>query len=323
MTAAAALSLTGRYALQGQQSARGLQVWADVDDVVLQIVDDGNSPLVAVDAYRGWMSEEVDVLLGPYGSGQTRRVCPDVVRAGRLLWNHGGAADDLARPGVVSVAAPASTYFHGLTSLAHSKGVKRVVVAEGAGRFAATVSRGAAMRARDMGMELDVVSLAAAPAEAHTDVAMFAVGRFEDDVAVVRKIREEQDRPPALLGCVAAGLPDFARRLGRLADGVVGPVQWVPRADSPSVGPSGTDFFDWYLSRFGVRPSYVAAQAAAAGFLAADATRRNLSPDQIGNWRSTTLLGSFALDDRWRQTGHAAATIQWRQGRQQVIEQGG
>src|SRR4029450_9537047 len=55
----------------------------------------------------------VDLLIGPYGSGLVRAVAPLVCDAGRLLWNHGGAADDLARPGLVSLPAPASSYFEG------------------------------------------------------------------------------------------------------------------------------------------------------------------------------------------------------------------
>ncbi len=319
MTAVAALSATGRYALQGREAARGLQVWADLDGVDLQVVDDEGSPALAVDAYRHWISQEPDLLLGPYGSGLTRQVWPLVSEAGRLLWNHGGAADDLAGPGVVSVAAPASTYFHGLVDLASDYGLTRVVVAEGRGRFAATVAEGARVRALGVGMWLDVVALSAAPTEARADVAVLVVGRFEDDVAVVRQIREERSRQPGLLGCVAAGLPEFERRLGRLADGVMGPVQWVPRAETPAVGPSGTDFAERYLKRFEAAPSYVAAQAAAAGFLAADAHRRDLSPDEIRQWHTGTLLGAFALDDQWRQTGHAVATMQWRHGQQHQI----
>src|SRR5665811_1069440 len=121
--AVAAIGTSGAYAVQGQEAARGLQVWADLDDVDLQLVDDEGSPALVVDVYRNWISQEVDLLLGPYGSGQTRRVSPYVTEAGRLLWNHGGAADDLARPGVVSVAAPASTYFHGLVDIAADYGL--------------------------------------------------------------------------------------------------------------------------------------------------------------------------------------------------------
>jgi hypothetical protein len=81
------------------------------------------------------------------------------------------------------------------------------------------------------------------------------------------------------------------------------------------MGPSGTDFALRYKAKFGDPPDYVAAQATAAGFLAGEPNRRGYHHDQIRRWRTSTLLGSFALDQSWRQVGHAAITIQWRHGR--------
>jgi hypothetical protein len=60
----------------------------------------------------------------------------------------------------------------------------------------------------------------------------------------------------------------------------------------------------------------VAAQAAAAGYLAAEAHRRRYQHHQIQRWKTTTLLGNFALDQMWRQVGQSPITIEWRQGRQ-------
>jgi ABC-type branched-subunit amino acid transport system substrate-binding protein len=57
--------------------------------------DDRSSKATAVDAYAGWI-DDVDLLLGPYASGLVRAVAPMVRDAGRILWNHGGSADDLA-----------------------------------------------------------------------------------------------------------------------------------------------------------------------------------------------------------------------------------
>ena len=62
-------------------------------------------------------------------------------------------------------------------------------------------------------------------------------------------------------------------------------------------------------------PSYVAAQAAATGFLAAAAEREGISPVEVQRWRTSTLLGAFALDDRWRQVGHRVSLLEWRCGR--------
>jgi ABC-type branched-subunit amino acid transport system substrate-binding protein len=117
-----------------------------------------------------------------------------------------------------------------------------------------------------------------------------------------------------VLGAVAAGLPAFGE-LGKAAEGVLGPVQWWPDSRTPEVGPSGTDFAARYRRRVGNEPSYVAAQAAAAGYLAQAAERLGLTAGDVPGWTTSTLLGDFALDGAWRQVGHRVTTIRWRDGR--------
>jgi ABC-type branched-subunit amino acid transport system substrate-binding protein len=316
VTAAATISLTGPYALQGRQAARGLQLWASADQFQLQIVDDAGSPTTAREAYRRWLGGRIDLLLGPYGSGLMRQVGPIVSRHGALLWNHGGSADDLIRPLVVPVAAPASTYFRGAVELAHGRGLPRVVFAQGKGGFASAVISGAHQRATELGLAVQDVPLAKwATAGSLTGSAVLIVGTFTEDLAVVEQIRAGPE--PGLLGCVAAGLLEFGNRLGRAADGVVGPVQWISNAATPQVGPSGADFSQRYESEKGEPPDYVAAQAAAAGYLAAEAHRRRYTHRQLHRWKTTTMLGNFALDESWRQIGHSPITIEWRSGRQE------
>ena len=111
--AAVTLGRTGPFARQGMEAGAGLELWAEEDDVRLTVVDDGGSRSAALRAYAAWLDQDVDLLIGPYASGLVRAVAPLVCDAGRLLYNHGGSADYLARPGLVSLPAPASTYFDG------------------------------------------------------------------------------------------------------------------------------------------------------------------------------------------------------------------
>jgi ABC-type branched-subunit amino acid transport system substrate-binding protein len=311
MDAALTLSLSGPFARQGREAAQGLALWADAAGVALAVVDDGGSPAAATRAYGGWLDAGVDLLLGPYGSGLVRAVAPLVCGAGRALWNHGGSADDLARPGLASLPAPASTYFHGAVDEAAAARVGRLLVARGAGPFARAVAEGALARAAARGLDARTVAAGSLAAEDPAGAAVLVVGRFEEDVALVRRLR---GRGPALLAAVAAGLPAFGE-LGEAAEGVLGPVQWWPGTRAPQVGPPDAVFAAGYRRRAGREPSYVAAQAAAAGHLAAAAHRLGLAPADLPGWRTSTLLGDFALDGSWRQVGHRVTTIRWRDGR--------
>jgi branched-chain amino acid transport system substrate-binding protein len=122
---------------------------------------------------------------------------------------------------------------------------------------------------------------------------VLVVGRFEEDVALVRRLHRRGPPPagPALLGAVAAGLPAFGE-LGEAAEGVLGPAQWWPTPRTPRVGPSGAGFAAAYRRRVGHEPSYVAAQAAAAGHLALAAHGLGLAPGDLPGWRTSTGPGA-------------------------------
>jgi ABC-type branched-subunit amino acid transport system substrate-binding protein len=318
--AAVTLSLTGPFARQGTEALAGLQLWAEEAGVRLTVVDDGGSRPAVLRAYDAWLEQAVDLLLGPYASGLVRAVAPLVCDAGRLLYNHGGSADDLARPGLVSLPAPASTYFDGAVQEAMARQVKRLLVARGPGPFARAVAEGAAAHASHLGIDAQTITVGSLTAADAAGAALLVVGRFEEDVAVIRRVRG-WPRAPALLAAVAAGLPAFGEQLGPAAEDVLGPVQWWPSRRRPQVGPSGADFAGRYRRRTGREPSYVAAQAAAAGYLAHAAHRRGLTAQTVPQWTTSTLLGDFALDGGWRQVGHRVRTIWWQHGRMVPVSQ--
>jgi ABC-type branched-subunit amino acid transport system substrate-binding protein len=319
ITAALTLSLTGRYERQGTDGADGIRLWAEVAGVRLTIVDDRGSRQVAIEAYSSWL-DTVDLLIGPYASGLVRAIAPLVRATGRVLWNHGGSADDLAQPGIASLPAPASSYFHGVVDEAADRKIGRVIVVQAPGPFARAVAAGARARASERGMESHVVEASVVDAEDVAEAALLVAGPFEHDAAVVRGLRD-RGQSPALLAAVAAGISAFGRELGEAAEGVLGPVHWWPSADTPKIGPSGVDFAAQYQRRTGREPSYPAALAAAAGYLAHAAQGLGLEVKDIPGWATSTLLGDFTLDDAWRQVGHRVATVRWQHGRMVPIAQ--
>ena len=317
ITAALTLSLTGRYERQGTEAAEGIRLWAEAAGVRLTLVDDQGSREAVLEAYGTWL-DSADLLIGPYASGLVRAIAPLVRKAGRVLWNHGGSADDLAQPGIACLPAPASSYFDGVVDEAVDRKVSRLIVAQGPGPFARAVADGAVARALERGIDGQTVEAEAIEAEDLAEAALLVAGPFEHDAAVVRGLRH-RGQSPALLAAVAAGIQAFGQELGGAAEGVLGPVQWWPSADTPMSGPSGTGFVTQYQRRTGREPSYPAAQAAAGGYLAHAAHRLGLKAEDLPQWTTSTLLGDFALDAVWRQVGHRVTTIRWRRGRMAPI----
>jgi branched-chain amino acid transport system substrate-binding protein len=324
LRAGVALGLTGRYAVQSAQVRAGLDQWAADQHVELAIVDDQGSPSRAVAAYHALVEDGIEILLGPYGSGTVRHVAPVVCGSGRLLWNHGGAADDLASPLLATVIAPASTYLTRLLVAARDAGLDDVVLAPGRGRFAEHVVTGGRRAAEALGMRTRRIEMsdgralvdaaASRGSVSLADAALVVAGTFEEDVAVVRRVRQARVEV-GLLGCVAAGIDEFGHRLGRLADGIVGPAQWWCRDHPVDVGPPGPEFARRFEERVGRPPDYLAAQAAAAGYLAAEAAARGYGADDVRGWHADTLLGPFRLDRSWRQAGYVPVAVQWRRGK--------
>ena len=123
------------------------------------------------------------------------------------------------------------------------------------------------------------------------DTALLIVGTFTEDLALVKQVLT--GRRPGLVGCVAAGLLEFGNQLGPASGGIGGPAQWISQqTTTPEIGAAAADFRLRYQRAYGEPPGYVAAQAAAAGFLSAEAHRRGYQHDQVRQWRTTTLFAN-------------------------------
>ena len=182
----------------------------------------------ALRAYAAWLDQDVDLLVGPYASGLVRAVAPLVCDAGRLLYNHGGSADDLARPGLVSLPAPASTYFDGAVQEAMARQVDRLLVVCGPGRFARAVAAGAVARASEREIEAQTVMVGLADRRRRRRRRRVGRWSFRGGRGGGSPCPWVAASSGAVWAAVAAGLPAFGEQLGPAAEDVLGPVQWWP-----------------------------------------------------------------------------------------------
>lgn len=341
---AAPLSLTGRYAFQGGLAAAGLRrvvsdVWNSGGVVVggdrllpeVVIGDDASTR----DGVRKALEElaRADILIGPYGSDLVAEAARWAAERGRVVFNHGGSADDVQRlPGVVSVPSPASRYLAAvLEAVAGGLPGARVLVAAGRGSFGRSAAGGAREAAERLGMKI-VAALPhdEVPPAPDTDV-LLAAGSFAEDVALIGRLSA---RPP-VVGAVAAGLGIFGAEFPRLAEGVLAPSQWEEGARfRPDVGPRQVEVIRALRAEAvatlraetaGAHVDYPVAQPYAAGLVAlrcieeagtlADAAlleaARRLS--------ITTFFGRFRLGDDGRQEGHEMLVVQWQQGVKRIV----
>ena len=180
VTAGAALSLSGRFSVQGEQARRGLELWAEhlkdagglvVDSarpprpITLHVYDDGSTRAGATAATERLVLEDrVQLLFSPYSSVLALAAAQVSERHGRVLWNHGGSSDAIDRAGfqrVVSFLAPASGYFTPVLDLAahiatqSGRPAPSVALLYGAtGTFPSAVAEGARTHAARLGLQI-------------------------------------------------------------------------------------------------------------------------------------------------------------------------
>lgn len=313
--AGACLSLTGRFAQFGIQSANGLRLWADTAGVELTVLDDESEPAVLTERLTA-LAPEVDVLFGPYSTVLTRAAIPVAVAAGRLLFNHGGSGGDLYRPGeVVNVLTPARRYAEPFIAHLAELGDGPLFTTTGRGAFGRDVVGGAAEAARAAGIRTEVLNGKRPPVG---EWGLISAGVYEDDVAAVREARAMAN-PPRLVCSVAAGVASFAGDLDE-PEGVYGIGQWVPGAvRAVDAGMDEATFLGAWSKRYGGAPDYPAVQAYAAGVIA-DAVAPGATWDTIAGLDVTTVFGRFRLDaSTGEQIGHASVLTRWRNGHASVV----
>jgi branched-chain amino acid transport system substrate-binding protein len=295
----------------------------------LHVVDDGGTRA----GVRGALEEvaEAGLLVGPYGSDLVDEAARWASERGRILWNHGGSADEIERlPGVVSVPSPASRYLGSvLESLADSLPGARVLVAAGRGLFGRSAALGAGEAADRLGMTLvGTVSPEEVPEASDADVVL-AAGSFADDVELVRRLRAR----PAAVAAVAAGISLFGPTLGPAAEGILGPSQWEEGARfSVDLGPRQADAVRALRAEVvpTLRPGpggvdYPAAQAYAAGLVAmrcaeeAGTTEDQPLLEAARRLRCATFFGRFRLGDDGRQEDHEILVVQWHEGVKRIV----
>lgn len=336
LRAALVTPLSGPLAGYGRAGAAALALWArEAADLPApySLVDLAVSDAWpdAAAAMRRAARAGPDLVFGPYGSGPAIAAARATTR---LIWNHGGATSELRwprYPHLVNVASPACRYFNGTLELAASlrPAAREVSLLFGRTGFGQDVAAGAIATALRLRLAVHTTAFASGSAGAATcgapdaDVLLVA-GRFDDDLAAARVLGVRRWQIAAFVG---AGEQDVLGPMGAKRDGLVGPAQWLATAAPDAEEGPGAD---WFVRRFeattGGQPSYPAAQAFAAGVIAARALREAGEPtddalrDAARRMSCVTMYGAFRLDPRTGlQAGHQVLTVQWQRGRRRVV----
>lgn len=352
------VSLSGQFRVQGRQALAGLQAWAgDVNRSggvwvgelqerlpvsVLDYDDASRSEGVRRATQRLIVEDRVDLLFGPYSSVLTQVAAQVANDHSRLLWNQGGASDEIYRRGyrwVVGILTPASEYLAGLPPLVKEAApdAERVgIIRCSSGAFPRMVSGGMERAALDLGFQVvlereyppgicDFGALLDAVDQARPDL-LLGVGRIHNDLLLVQQITQRRLDVGAV-AVVAAPIAQFQEALGPEVEGFLGPSQWEPSAGYPSdYGPSARQVLASLRSSAGSPVDYPMVQAYAAGLVAQCCIDAAGSLDQhklreaAANLDFSTFYGRFKIDpDTGRPIGRTVVIAQWQQGKKVIV----
>ena len=328
--------LSGPLARFGRAGAAALRLWAAEAAhlprpwrrVRLDLHDSHPDPAAAM---RRGLDSRPHLVFGPYGSRPALRA---LAASTRTVWNHGGASSTIRWPAfarAVNVLAPASSYFVGTLEAVRSVDpeARRIAILHSRTGFGAEVARGAAEDAARLRFEATAIGFAAgqvtrSAAQVPEAEILLVAGGFDDELVAARALLGREWRAAVFVG---AGVDEVLAQLGPARDGLLGPAQWIATAaPEPDEGPDANWFVTRYRSAVGADPPYPAAQAFAAGVLAARCLRDAKAWDEAAqfavarNLRCRTFYGDFRLDpSTGLQFGHEVLTVQWQGGERRIV----
>lgn len=350
-------TLSGRHAVQGRESFRGIKLFTDhlrarggikirekaplLPELVFY--DDESIPeKTRENTLRLIERDGVDILLGPYSSSLTIACVETAEKAQRVVWNYGGSLDDIpsrARGKTVSAATGASSYFQAVVDMiydSYAEAVELSVLRLAGSRFSQTVCEGALLRAKEWGIPTVVYDFPSgtedfssmlASAKSRGVSCVLCCGGMEDDINLAIWISKNSPDTFGIVATLAAAVNEFEKRLGREADGFVSTSQWEPTLSlSPDFGPTPGEFSDRFARACGYTPDYTAAQSYNMGLIIEKLIEKTGGTDEkvlLGEAlrsRFTTFYGDFRIDpETLRQTGHRMLVTQWQDGEKKIV----
>ena len=347
----AAVSLSGKYAKEGELLRKGYELWKEtvnrrggikVGDKTYKVeivyYDDQSDPKTTAKLVEKLITQEgIKFILGPYGSAQVFAAAGVVEKYKALMVQGGGASSKIYKQGykhIFGVFNIAPDYGKNLIDLAVSLKPKprTVAILYEKDIFSEDAARGALEEAKKKGLKVvlfegypkgaqDLSSLMLKVRLKKPDV-IIGAGHFKDSVLVVKQLKQFKINPKFLGLTVGPPLPAFVKALGKDAEYIFGPVQWTTsfRYKDPLFG-STEGFVKAYRERFGEDPEYHAAGGAAAALTLQLAIERagSLEVDKVRKalleMKEETFYGIIGFDETGKIVTKPMAVIQIQNGK--------
>lgn len=340
------LGLTGAYAHDSEMQLLAYRLWADGlnagggllgRSVELVVHDDRSDPARARELYETLITRtKADLLLAPFSSPITFAVAPVTERHGYPLIAAGAASDDIWKKGyryIFATIPPASRQTIGFLVLLAEARIDTLAIVHTDNVYATALAAGTQQWAPEIGIRIVSVRQSTLSSGSFEDAARTAreagaaallmAGHFDESVAMRRALKRIGWKPSAFLATVGPTLDRYATELAGDEEGVFSTSTWEASAALPLRG--SPEFIRAFKARFEKTPSFIAAQAYAAGQILDAAIHRSASLDRavlrdtLARLDHETVIGRFVVDQTGMLTRRHALIIQWRRGRREVV----
>ena len=339
----ATMSETGSYSTQGIAARNGYRLCEKHTneqggvlgrEIEFVIYDDESDSDTAISLYEQLITEDnVDLVMGPYGSTLTEAVAPVTEQHQYVMISPLAATTSIWEQGreyLFMVLPPAELFLAGLIDMAAERDLETFAIIMEDELFPRAAGTGAAELAEEEGMEVvlnevyesgteDFSPLLTEIRENEVEVIGMAASALDDFITVTRQMKEHEVNVQ-MFG--TSGVVDQYRdELGDDADYTYGLSAWEPVLPNPG----NDEFVAAYEQEFDMAPSFHAAggYGSCQIFMEAITEAGSVDSDEIRQvlleLETTTVFGDYAVDERGYQIANQGTFVQWQDGERIVV----
>lgn len=340
------LALSGVHMHDGIMQHKAYRLWAQHVNqrggllgrpVEMIIRDDRSDPELARRIYQEFIERDrLDLVFGPFSSGITLAVAPIAERNAYPMLAPGAASDEIWRQGyryVFGTIPAAGRQTVGLLAVLAEAGIDSLALVHTTDAYALDLAAGARKWAAEFGIGITStqqvqhgttdLTAAARLAQQSGARALLMAGHFDQSVNMRRALKLIGWTPEAFFASVGPTLDQYEQLLRGDAEGVFATSTWEAREELKY--PGSADFLHEFVRSYDEAPSFIGAQAYAAGQIleravakAGGIDRRALR-EALSQLDTEVIIGRYAVDQSGLLIKRFPLLIQWQKGRREIV----
>ncbi|MCC6177056.1 MAG: amino acid ABC transporter substrate-binding protein [Chloroflexi bacterium] len=352
----APIALTGSLAKEGGLTRDGYEIWKDTYNQAGGIMvggkrykietkyydDESNAQKSATLAEKLIKEDNINLLLGPYGTSSTLQVSTVAEKNKLPMVEGNGAAESIFNQGYkysFGVLSPARNYLRGVVDMALAQSPKpaSVAVLTADDPFSVEVADAAREYAEEQGLQVvyfqkypDKSTDLRAPlteAKGKSPDLFLNSGHLQESLAITQQAKELGFNARAFAFSVGPSIADYQTTLKQDANFIFGGTQWTPvlKYNGDDLFKTPANYNTLYQQKYNYEPAYQSAESTACGIAYVKALEKAGSldvkavRDALAGLDFISFYGHIKFDDRGINIYKPMAVEQWQNGEKMTV----